>query len=264
MSVNVLEKELPPQSEAVFQEKSTVVSVRNLSVSFKKQPVFNDISFDIFQGEVVAILGSNGAGKSTLLKSLVKLVDVNQGSIECLTHSVTGLRNKKLRKFRSQIGFVFQKHQLVPRLTALSNVLHGSLASSGFKSWFHWMAPSPQRIKALQALDSVGLKSKALQSADSLSGGQSQRVAIARTLMQNPSIIFADEPAASLDPKAGNEIMELLTRLCRSRQTTTLFVTHNLEHALQYADRVLGIKNGELLIDESVSALTVDELKELF
>lgn len=268
MITQELRHDLPPQSEAVLTSRlplnDVVLSVKNLTVSFHKKNVFKDINFKVQQGEVVAILGSNGAGKSTLLKSLVKLMDVDSGSIECLQQDVPSLRHAKLRKFRRQIGFVFQKHQLVPRLTALSNVLHGALAQSGAKVWFHWLAPSSLRTSALDALGSVGLKHTAMQKAGSLSGGQSQRVAIARTLMQQPNIVFADEPAASLDPKAGIEVMELLTRLGRDRGSTILFVTHNLEHALRFSDRVLGIKDGLLLIDQPVENLNAEQLKELF
>jgi phosphonate transport system ATP-binding protein len=162
------------------------------------------------------------------------------------------------------VGFIFQQHNLVPRLTVLSNVVHGSLARGGTLSWFHAVAPRQERERALHCLELVGLADLATRRADRLSGGQSQRVAIARALMQDPEIVIADEPAASLDPRAAEEVMECFTSVLQPARRTFVFTSHNLEHALKYADRLLGLNGGVLTLDASSKSQSLSSLKGLY
>ena len=241
------------------------ISVRGLSKSFKiGVPVFSGITFDIAAGSIVALLGANGTGKSTLLRCLPQLIAPDAGSVEIMGEAVTQSR-RALHRARTRLGFVFQKHNLVGRLTALSNVIHGAQARGfGFRAWGHMHAPDSLRKEALQCLSRVGLAPQAGQRADSLAGGQSQRVAIARALMQRPAIVLADEPAASLDPQAGDEIMQLFATLMREEQKTVLFTTNNLHHALAFADRIIVIGHGGIQLDAPSKALSEADLRALY
>jgi phosphonate transport system ATP-binding protein len=172
---------------------------------------------------------------------------------------------RRLRALRARVGFVFQQHNLVPRLSVLSNVLHGSLSRIGdLRGWFQGMAPRRERERGLHYLDLVGMAHLAGRRADQLSGGQSQRVAIARALMQEPRIVIADEPVASLDPKAAEEIMGLFAGLMEKKGLTFVFSTHNLQHALRYSERLLGLHGGKLTLDAATSKWSVSGLREIY
>jgi phosphonate transport system ATP-binding protein len=227
--------------------------------------VFEDIGFTVRRGEAVALIGANGAGKSTLLRCCVGLIPVSAGNVDLLGRTVTCCKASELRHLRSQVGFVFQKHNLVPRLSALSNVVHGALGRARTpRLWHQAFAPAVLRDEALGALALVGLENLALQRADRLSGGQSQRVAIARAMMQRPRFIMADEPVASLDPAAGEEVMDLFLGLIKARRLTLLFTSHNLEHAVRYADRIVALRHGRIAIDAPAASLDIAELRRLY
>lgn len=241
------------------------IVVRGLQKSFKPgQAVFSDVSFDVAAGSIVALLGANGAGKSTLLRCLPRLIEPDSGTIEILGDFP--LRNRAaLKAVRSRIGFVFQKHNLVGRVSALTNVVHGAQARGlGVRAWSQALAPQSIREEALACLARVGLSHVAGQRADSLSGGQSQRVAIARALMQKPDIVLADEPAASLDPQAGDEVMELFATLMREERKTVLFTSHNLDHAMAFSDRVIVIGKGGILLDAPTKGLQHTNLRAFY
>jgi phosphonate transport system ATP-binding protein len=236
-----------------------------VSKSFdRKTMVLNNVSFEIFPGEAVALIGANGSGKSTLLRCCLGLIPLDGGKARLFGKELAALRAQELRQIRSKVGFVFQQHNLVPRLTVLSNVLHGSLARTGARGWFQALAPREERERAMHCLDLVGLAELAERRADRLSGGQSQRVAIARALMQQPQIIIADEPVASLDPKAAEEIMESFTRLIQRINLTFLFTSHNLQHALAYAGRLLGLYGGILTLDGPTHSQNLATLRQLY
>ncbi len=242
------------------------VSVSGLRKRFGSGPaVFDGLDFSANHREAVAVIGANGTGKSTLMRSLVRLTEVEDGQIDVLGEMVRTLSGSRLRRLRSRVGFVFQKHNLVLRLSALSNVIHGAQARhSGPQAWAQWCAPASLREEAMHCLSKVGLADRAAQRVDSLSGGQSQRVAIARMLMQRPELVIADEPVASLDPKAGAEVMELLFKLTREAGLTLLFVSHHMEHAQTYADRIVGLGNGKVMMDVPSRNAQVHELKDFF
>ncbi|MEP0320452.1 phosphonate ABC transporter ATP-binding protein [Bauldia litoralis] len=242
------------------------LAVRNLSVRYgAAPPVFSGVDLTIRQGEQVALIGANGAGKSTLLKCCLGFVPPCDGDVMLFGEPLASLRANRQRSLRGGIGFVAQKHNLVPRLSVLSNVVHGTLAAApGPRGWLQALAPRIIRARALQALDMVGLADLAPRRADGLSGGQSQRVAIARALVSRPRLILADEPAASLDPTAGEEVMATFVRVSRETGTTLVFTTHHLDHALGYAGRVIGLAGGGLDLDAPAASLATGGLRDLY
>jgi phosphonate transport system ATP-binding protein len=259
-----------PQSAGVIKTGPTpvgpVLHVSGLVKSYGNGPtVLNGVSFTAWAGVSLAVIGANGSGKSTLLKCLVRLTDPTAGRIEMLGLDVGALNARALRRFRSRVGVVWQKHNLVPRISALSNVLHGVQARlSGPRSWWQWAAPDPVRAEAMACLDRVGLADKALQRVDSLSGGQQQRVAIARMLMQRPEIVLADEPDASLDPQSGEDVMRLLSDLARHDGLTLIVISHRLEHTIEFSDRVIGLSQGQIALDVATAEADPARLRRFF
>ena len=243
------------------------LSVTGLSKQYdgETRPILRDISFRVDPGERVALLGANGSGKSTLLRCCLRLMEPSSGAVQLLGSDLLRLGRGPLRRLRARTGFVFQRHNLVDRLSVLSNVIHGALGRSRHPgTWFQATAGQPWRNEALRCLQEVGMGEHASRRADRLSGGQSQRVAIARTLMQHPRLVFADEPAASLDPAAGEEVMALFTRLIASHGMTLVFSSHDLDHARRHADRVIALRDGEIAFDRPVASVDFTELGTLY
>lgn len=170
-----------------------------------------------------------------------------------------------MRNLRAQVGLVSQKHNLVPRLSVLSNVVHGLLGKHpGLRHWSHSLAPQTSRAMAMHALERVGLADYANRRADRLSGGQSQRVAIARAIVGAPKVLFADEPCASLDPSAGEDVMDLFFNLVWDEGVTVVFTSHNIEHALKYGNRVVGLAQGRIRLDATAASLSASDLRGLY
>ncbi|EPX85274.1 phosphonate ABC transporter ATP-binding protein [Salipiger mucosus] len=241
------------------------IEARGVAKRFGDTPIFADVGFRLARGEAVALVGANGAGKSTLLRCLMGLIPVSEGTVTLLGEDATAARAARLRALRARTGLVSQKHNLVPRLSVLSNVLHGLLGRHpGVAHWSHALAPRASREAAMAALDKVGLAEFALRRADRLSGGQSQRVAIARAIVGAPEILFADEPCASLDPAAGEDVMQLFFRLARDEGVTVVFTSHNTDHALRYGDRVLGLAGGRMKLDATAASLSTSDLRGLY
>lgn len=243
-------------------EASCELRVEGLRKSFgKDREVLRGVSFSVRRREAVALIGSNGAGKSTALRCALRLVEPEAGSLALFDEDISAAHSRQLRKVRADVGFVFQKHNLVPRVSALTNVLHGNLGRSGGpRGWSQVFARSELRTRAMACLERVGLADHAAKRADQLSGGQSQRVAIARALMQQPRMIVADEPVASLDPVAGREVMDLFHQLTGEEGIALLFTSHNVQQALDYSDRVLVIRQGVIVLDKPSGQLSAADL----
>lgn len=202
----------------------------------------------IHPGEFTVILGSSGAGKSTLLRLVNGLETASTGEI-----AINGckLNPRNQRRIRSQVGMIFQQFNLVNRLNVMSNVLTGRLYHRPWWESLLYLFPQRDYDLACLALSRVGLTDKAWNRAIKLSGGQQQRVAIARVLAQKPKVILADEPVASLDPATSSEILDILRTICQQDGVTVLTSLHQVELAMQFADRVIGIKQGRVVFDDS-------------
>jgi phosphonate transport system ATP-binding protein len=228
--------------------------------------VLDRIDLTVREGDTVALIGANGAGKSTLLKTLIGLNAIEAGSVTTFGERFQRRPSRmQMAAIRRQIGFVFQHHGLVRRQTALTNVIHGMLGiSGGWRAWHQSIAPAEWRSRAIQALADVRLAEKAQSRADRLSGGQAQRVAIARALIRQPRLLIADEPAASLDPAAGHDVMRTFVDIAQATGTTLIFTTHDMEHALAYARRVVALKRGRVLLDSESRDLRSCDLEPVF
>jgi len=227
-------------------------------------PVLKGVDFSIEEAGLVAIIGPSGTGKSTLLRCINRLIDSTKGQIIVNDVDICQTKGKPLRKLRRQLAMVFQEYNLVERLSVMENVLSGRL---GYMStWQAWRRNYTQQDinSAYELLGSVGLAEHATKRADSLSGGQRQRVGIARAVMQNPSIILADEPTSSLDPKTAVEIMELLEKFALEKNIPVLINMHDVNLAKRFAKRIIGMSNGYIIYDGQPEAITDDHLKEIY
>ena len=223
-----------------------------------------NVSLEIKQGEFVAIIGLSGAGKSTLLRTINKMHDISSGNLSVNGQNVKELKGKELRAFRRKIGMIFQSFNLITRSTVIKNVLTSRVPELPLWKCILGIFSQEDKIVALEALDKVGILDKAYIRADQLSGGQQQRVALARTLAQNPEIILADEPVAALDPVTAKEVMNDFKRINKDMNISIIINIHHVDLALEYADRVVGIRNGEIIYDGSVSEVTEEILGQIY
>jgi len=227
-------------------------------------PVLKGVNFSIEEAGLVAIIGPSGTGKSTLLRCINRLIDSTEGQIIVNDVDICQTKGRPLRKLRRKLAMVFQEYNLVERLSVMENVLSGRL---GYMStWQAWRRNYTQQDinSAYELLGSVGLAEHATKRADSLSGGQRQRVGIARAVMQNPSIILADEPTSSLDPKTAVEIMELLEKFALEKNIPVLINMHDVNLAKRFAKRIVGMSNGYVIYDGQPEGITDDHLKEIY
>lgn len=261
--------------EADHGSASTIESATNQPILVAKEvfksfdrgnvPVLKGLSLAVKRGERVAIIGANGSGKSTFLRCCMHLLDTDSGQITIDGKDLRSLPRRAKRHAKARIGMVFQKHNLQPRLSVLTNVLHGAFARGyGPRVWRQQWAPYGERERAMHCLEMVGLGHLSGRLARELSGGQSQRVAIARCLMQEPDILLADEPAASLDPAAGEEVMGMFSSLCQQQGLTLVVVSHDMVHAVRYADRIIGLRDGCIAIDCTTDQVNAEELRGFF
>jgi len=241
-------------------ESDAVISIASLSKRFPNGTLAVDnVSFDVPEGQVLGLLGLSGSGKSTLMRLLNGLHTPTSGHTTILGTVVDQCSPAELRVLRRDIGFVFQQFGLVGRMTCMENVLVGALGQLrgprfGIRSYSKVL-----RRQALEHLDRVGLASQVFQRADTLSGGQMQRVAIARSLMQKPKILLADEPVASLDPESSVQVLELLTRIAREDNMTVVCSLHQVELAVGRTDRLVGLRDGRVVLDTLTTAETDPE-----
>lgn len=216
-----------------------MLQAKNIVKSYGKLQVLKGVSLEIKQGEIVSIVGSSGAGKSTLLHIIGTLDFADSGEILLKNERVDTLKGKKLSGFRNRhMGFVFQFHHLLPEFTALENVC--------IPGWLAGKKRKETEVRAKELLETLGLKDRMENKPNALSGGEQQRVAVARSLINNPDIIFADEPTGNLDSQNARELHKLFVHLRDIHHQTFLIVTHNEELA-QMSDRVLHMKDGKII-----------------
>lgn len=223
-----------------------------------------NINLTIKQSEFVAIIGLSGAGKTTLLKTVNQINDISSGTLTVGPHDVMKLKGKKLRKFRSQVGIVFQGYNLINNISVMQNILTARLPKMDpFRAFFGLYSSHDIKLSYL-ALSKVNILENAYDLASDLSGGQMQRVALARTLAQEPKIILADEPVGALDPIMAKSVMDGFLFVNKLDKITVLANLHHVDLALQYADRIIGIRDGEIVFDGASSEVNLGILKNIY
>ncbi|HFI1932100.1 TPA: phosphonate ABC transporter ATP-binding protein [Yersinia enterocolitica] len=254
---------------AVSESRKKVLAVKGLVKAYKSQHrVLDDINFELHAGEFVAIIGRSGAGKSTLLHVLNGTIPSSAGEIinyhdNGETQNIAALTTKQMRKWRAKCGMIFQDFCLVPRLDVMTNVLLGRLSyTSTLKSFFKIFADQ-DRASAIELLQWLNMLPHALQRAENLSGGQMQRVAICRAMMQNPKILLADEPVASLDPKNTTRIMNALQKISED-DIAVVVNLHSVDLVKEYCTRVIGIAHGRIIFDGHPSMLNDTIIQDIY
>ena len=222
------------------------------------------VSFSAEAGEIVCIIGRSGAGKSTLLRCINGLEHATNGSIILDGEEITRLSPAQLMQARRHIGFVWQEYNLVDRLPVLTNVLSGRLGYKQSLASLFGYFDRTERELAVRNLERVNLLHRANQRADRLSGGEKQRVSIARAVTQQPKIVLADEPVASLDPELASTVMHDLARVAREDGVLTLINIHQVDLAKQYADRIVGLAQGTIVFDGKPEQLTESVMDRVY
>jgi len=222
------------------------------------------VTFDVPAGQRLVLLGRSGSGKSTLLRHVNGLQTPTSGTVETLGVDPASAGRRQIRDLRRNIGFIFQDFFLVDSSTALENVCTGMLGSLTGPRMGLWMYPKSIRRRALELLDRVGIADRAFQRVDTLSGGQQQRVAIARALIQGPSILCADEPVASLDPESAGAVLELISRISAEDDLTVVMSLHQVDYAMSFAQRVVGLREGRVVLDRDAARLTRGEAMTVY
>ena len=246
---------------------SPVLRLDQVTKIFKGHRALDRVSLTVEPGEFVAVIGRSGAGKTTLLRCLTRALPVSDGVIRFGVADLAGLSRRGLREHRARVGMIYQQFNLVKRLRVIDNVLVGRLPHlSGLARWasLFRIFPGADRGIAARCLGHVGLIERAWQRTDTLSGGEQQRVAIAKSLAQEPCMILGDEPVASLDVANGAMVMETLRRVASTAGVTVITTLHHVEYARRYADRIVGFRNGRLVFDGKPIDLTDAAVADIF
>ena len=245
---------------------NTAIRVTDLCKEFDGGRVvaLDDVTLEVPAGQLLVIIGLSGSGKSTLLRHLNRLHQPTSGAVEVLGRDVAAARGSELRALRRDVGFIFQQFNIVGRLTVLENVLSGALGRLRGPRYGVLSYSKRLRRDALEQLDRVGLADRAFQRTATLSGGQQQRVAIARTLMQQPKLVLADEPVASLDPEISGQVMDLLFRVTSEDNLTVVTSLHQVELALGWAQRIVGLRDGKIVLDRDAAGLTTEKVMQVY
>ena len=239
-----------------------MLEINNLTKTFANgTPALKGVNLKINKGEFVSILGPSGSGKTTLLRSVNGLENIRSGEIYLDNKKVS---HNSVNEIRKKTGMIFQEFNLINNLSAINNVLTGLLNTSNkFLSLFYLFSKE-QKINALKSLETVGLLEKSYNRSDELSGGQRQRVGIARAIIKNPLILLADEPVASLDPKAADLILSLLKKINKEYGTTILCNLHQVDLAKKYSDRIVGLIDGKVIFNEKSTDINKNYLEKIY
>ncbi|MEC0231797.1 phosphonate ABC transporter ATP-binding protein [Paenibacillus alba] len=224
----------------------------------------SNVNFAVKEGEFVSIIGPSGAGKSTLLRCINRMIDASSGEIIFDGANVVGSKKSELKKLRTRIGMIFQHYNLVNRLSVIENVLHGRLGYKSTLSGMFGLYSEEEKEQAYSILQMLGLEEQIYKRCDELSGGQKQRVGIARALVQNPKMLLCDEPIASLDPNASKIIMEHLRSICSKMGITVIINLHQVDVALKYSDRIIGVNKGTIVYDGSPTHINTAQLSKIY
>jgi len=241
-----------------------MLKLEKLSRRFGDNIAVNAANLVIPDGQMVGIIGRSGAGKSTLLRLINRLIDPSEGQILFGENDIAQLKGRELRAWRSDCAMIFQQFNLVGRLDVISNVMTGRLYDLPTWRAMAQVFTPRERAFAIQALDRLGMAHTALQRAETLSGGQQQRGAIARALAQEPKILLADEPIASLDPMNAKIVMDALRDINQQDGITVICNLHTLDTARNYCDRIIGMKDGRVVFDGTPDLLTTAMAREIY
>ena len=222
------------------------------------------VDLEVPDGQIMALIGPSGAGKSTLIRCINRLVEPTGGKVFLNDVELSALGAGQLRRARRRMGMIFQEYALVERLSVMENVLSGRLGYVGFWRSYFRKYPQSDIDEAFRLLGRVGLDHMVDKRADELSGGQRQRVGICRALAQNPELLLVDEPTASLDPKTSRQIMRLICELCGERKLSAIINIHDVMLAQMFAQRIVGLKVGEIVYDGPPDGLTAEVLTEIY
>ncbi|MDB5994980.1 MAG: phosphonate transporter ATP-binding protein [Pseudomonas sp.] len=239
-----------------------MISISQLTKHYGANPVLRGIDLEVAAGEFVVVLGQSGAGKSTLLRCINRLVQADSGALTVAGIDALGCHDTRL--LRRQAAMIFQHHNVVPRLSVLKNVLTGCLGAVSTLSSILQLFRREDVALAMQCLERVELAHKAGERTDALSGGQMQRVGIARALAQRPKVILADEPVASLDPKTARLVLQYLRDATRELGITVLCNLHQVDYAREFGDRIVGLAHGRLVYDGDASSMTDADLQRIY
>lgn len=244
---------------------NAIISLRDVTKDFGGGVLgLDNVNLDIEEGQITVLLGLSGSGKSTLLRHLNGLHSPTRGEVDVLGQNLNTLNTKKMRNLRKDIGVIFQHFNLIGPMSVLENVCTGRLGTLNGPRLSLMMYPKSVREEALEKLGRVGLADRAFQRADTLSGGQQQRVAIARALMQHPKVLLADEPVASLDPVSSKEVMELLKQISAEDGLTVVCSLHQVQLAVDFADRIIGLRSGKVVLDQDTAKMTVEDANAIY
>ena len=241
-----------------------MLDVQGVTRTFGQKAAVDNISFRVDGPAFVGIIGRSGAGKSTFLRMMNRLLDATSGEIRVEGRNVLALKGAEARAWQSHCAMIFQQFNLVPRMDVASNVLHGILNRRSTLQTMFNLWPRADILKALDILDRLGIAEQITKRAEALSGGQQQRVAIARALMQDPKIILADEPIASLDPMNAQVVMDTLKRINVEDGRMIIANLHTLDTARRYCDRVIGMRDGRIVFDDTPDQLSTGVARDIY
>ncbi len=246
-------------------DENVLLAIEGLSKCYKGDVrALDDVSLDVRRGEFVTIIGASGAGKSTLLRCINRLIEPTEGSVRFDGREMTKLGKRDLRLARQRISMIFQHYNLVYRMTAIENVLHGRLGYKSTLAGALGLYSEDEKALAFKVLDQVGLADFAYTRTDQLSGGQKQRVGIARALVQEPLLMLADEPIASLDPKSSRTVMERLRWVADELNIACLVNLHQVDFALEFSDRIIGLAKGRKVFEGTPDEVTEEVIHEVY
>lgn len=244
---------------------TTLLELSEVSKQYGREGrALSGVSFSVRAGEFISIIGPSGAGKSTLLRCINRMVDPSGGRVSFDNVELTGLGKRQLRQARTKIGMIFQHYNLVERLTVMENVLHGRLGYKNALVGALGIFTSEEKQQAYKLLHLLGLQDHVYKRCSQLSGGQKQRVGIARALIQNPKLLLCDEPIASLDPNAAKVIMDHLRSICKTMGITVLVNLHQVDAALTYSDRIIGINKGQMVYNGAPKQLSKEQIQTIY
>lgn len=239
-----------------------IFELKEISKVYDRKVALSPLSITIKKGEMVALIGPSGAGKTTLLNTLANILKTDSGELHI--DGIISTEYKTGKQLAKKVGIIRQQFDLVGQLPVVQNVLVGRLAQWGFfKSLISLLSPQEKEIAA-RALERVGLLEKIYEKTSTLSGGEQQRVAMARLLVQKPEIILADEPVASLDPARAEDILSMLTKLVQEENQTLVASMHSVEYAKKYFNRIIALREGKVYFDLPTEKVTEKHLFELY